>query len=115
MHKSITSGNVYDILPLIHEYDCNRLLKRCEEILLKEPVYLKLYSIAHTYGFKEVYRQLLQKIKNGKKYLRLKEQEVKTYKSLANEAKIDFLEAMLKVHSLSEHQIQMYRYVLLVF
>ena len=95
LQKNITSGNVYDILPLIHEYSCSRLLTQCEIVLMDEPVSLKLYYLADKYGLRELYSNSLSKLQQID-YSIIMEEEEDIYKSLKDKAKIVYLEAMLQ-------------------
>ena len=95
LHKSITSGNVRMLLPLFHEYDCDRLLKKCEEVLLNEEASLRNYYLADSYGLKELYRKSLTELKK-KNYFSIRDKNPREYSSLKKQAKIDYLEATLE-------------------
>ena len=95
LQKAITSKNVYEILPIAHEYDCNNLVKRCEEVLLSGPVSLKNYHVADTYGLEELYRKTLNDLK-GQNYFKVKSASQEVYQDLEKQAKIDYLEAILE-------------------
>ena len=95
LHKNITSNNVYDVLPIMHEYGCKMLLKKCEAVLMNEPVSLKLYYLADIYGFKKLYSKSLKDLQ-GTNYFKVRKKYPNAYKSLNDRAKIDYLEAMLE-------------------
>ena len=95
LHKNITFKNVKNILPIADEYNCDRLMKKCEAVLLTEPGTLKLYKIALTYSFKELRAKSLKDLQS-KSYFKEKAIYWETYKSLEDREKIDYLEKMLE-------------------
>jgi len=50
----VIAGNVYQLLPLLQEYQLDALTERCEEFLCNESSSIHLYIIAQQYGLSKL-------------------------------------------------------------
>lgn len=53
-NKDITANNVYQLLPLLQEYQFDALTERCEEFLCNEPSSVHMYAVAQQYDLRKL-------------------------------------------------------------
>ena len=92
----VSEKNVFKVLPLAHEYCCEGLLTRCEEVLLKLPPSMLLFSFASIYNLEDMYKKCLKELLK-KDFAHFKKHYLRShYEDLDIKAKVEYLETKLK-------------------